>query len=863
MRERADIDIMRGDSLLMSVPITPQSKRVFRLMEEDTIELHFSLSRPVMTRIGDWCMDELFGRFFAREEQYPTYNPSTGGWDHTVKLWKDYWKWENHILMFTDGTSRKEAQYNLTGTLEEHMAEIDKNLSILFGERMGIGVSTCARRDEVMHIQYTGQGIITSLRQIADAYEAEWWVYDGWLNVGKCEKDMTPVELIPGVNVESMDVSKDSSDYANRLYVFGSSENLPPSYRRSLIFECTDDVVVDGMHLFRDKFRKLSPDMVDNDDIYTGIDRTFGSLTLRKKEDVEEWDGTSFTPHWLKNDVPNGVYKLSFDGEVTISFVWSGTATAKAKITCTLSLSWDGDTDIHTETKEVTESSWSAIWDESANTVSVPFSVPQGTKVRIRGNSLTQYYVKMSVVVEFNETGCSIDTSGTNEVSGTLSLRKGGVSRIAILNTGNTDYEVLVNPNQEEAGDEHYDMFSFTGSVPEGFGVGTSYTLDNMDEMEVPFSYYTDDYDDPSALCKIGARRLMLPLLSDLTVDERQAFPSLTEGGYLQAEELTEEQVKEMAIQFDIKPTLYLRVTSVSHVPKKTVEEYDDGSERSWEWEEYTVTVRLIKEQGDSLVTDSFPFKLKYILEGNMLTMKFITKDDMLRSTGWTSQMVGGINVNDVSLLSGMTFETSFTPSTVGGFYTLKRNEDYGTFLPSSCLHPREGDICVLFGWNVKALGELGIIHSSEMALLRKADEYLSALKSHESTFTVRMMSGFMPGSDTRLVPSGDDAMETSDEETFMLSAGSLAGEGERVSIVYSGMSGEDGQYVESGGDDVVEADGKNVIVLARGAENFATRVIGYEFKLDIPEDTPQYTCGETEAFSRLRKLEKEITKLQ
>ena len=40
------------------------------------------------------------------------------------------------------------------------------------------------------------------------------------------------------------------------------------------------------------------------------------------------------------------------------------------------------------------------------------------------------------------------------------------------------------------------------------------------------------------------------------------------------------------------------------------------------------------------------------------------------------------------------------------------------------------------------------------------------------------------------------------------------------------------------------------------------SRVIGYQFKLDKPYDTPQYEVGETERYSRLSKIEKQITKL-
>jgi hypothetical protein len=40
------------------------------------------------------------------------------------------------------------------------------------------------------------------------------------------------------------------------------------------------------------------------------------------------------------------------------------------------------------------------------------------------------------------------------------------------------------------------------------------------------------------------------------------------------------------------------------------------------------------------------------------------------------------------------------------------------------------------------------------------------------------------------------------------------------------------------------------------------SRIIGYEYKLDIPYDTPTYTVGDTEAYSRLKQIEKQLQRL-
>jgi hypothetical protein len=40
------------------------------------------------------------------------------------------------------------------------------------------------------------------------------------------------------------------------------------------------------------------------------------------------------------------------------------------------------------------------------------------------------------------------------------------------------------------------------------------------------------------------------------------------------------------------------------------------------------------------------------------------------------------------------------------------------------------------------------------------------------------------------------------------------------------------------------------------------SRIIGCEYKLDMPFDSPTYIIGETEAYSRLKQIEKQLTKL-
>ena len=153
-----------------------------------------------------------------------------------------------------------------------------------------------------------------------------------------------------------------------------------------------------------------------------------------------------------------------------------------------------------------------------------------------------------------------------------------------------------------------------------------------------------------------------------------------------------------------------------------------------------------------------------------------------------------------------MEFDVGFNPYD-GGEYTLIRNEDYGAKLPSSKLMPKVGDTFVLTGWDVKAMDDLRLVEIAEGKLELFALEYLDTIQEDGWNFRCSMMSD----EDEPLYP-----------------------EGTKVRVYHDALTG---QYKDS-------------------------RIIGYELKLDIPYDSPVYEVGETEAYSRIKQLEKQIQKL-
>ena len=172
--------------------------------------------------------------------------------------------------------------------------------------------------------------------------------------------------------------------------------------------------------------------------------------------------------------------------------------------------------------------------------------------------------------------------------------------------------------------------------------------------------------------------------------------------------------------------------------------------------------------------------------------------------------------------LAGMTFEVGF--NNYSQVYTLVRNEDFGASIPNEYLYPSVGDTFFLVGWNPKSISELTIVADAETELLNEATAYLNAIQQGQFTFTCRMMSDIF----WRYDYGGRDASGSTPKTYGLLALGA------RVTISNDALPG--------------------------GSKT--SRIIGYEYKLDIPYDTPTYVVGETEAFSRIKQIEKQLTKL-
>ena len=232
-------------NIRFSTPINKGSKRKFTLMQEDYITLKFSLEHPVYFNLGDGIDNEL-GIFELIDLYKPVYNTTTGGYDYELRLDAYYWKWKNKKFFYTPENAGREAGWNLTATLETHLKVFIDNLNVLgykFRNQEFIFKIDDTVGQSSKLVSYNNTNLIDALTQMAETWECEWWIEDKFIRFGRCEYS-SPIDFKAGdlqdtenVNVNSMQRSDSQTTYATRIYPFGSTRNIPDSYRKSLIFD--------------------------------------------------------------------------------------------------------------------------------------------------------------------------------------------------------------------------------------------------------------------------------------------------------------------------------------------------------------------------------------------------------------------------------------------------------------------------------------------------------------------------------------------------------------------------------------------------------------------------------------------------
>lgn len=325
---------------------------------------------------------------------------------------------------------------------------------------------------------------------------------------------------------------------------------------------------------------------------------------------------------------------------------------------------------------------------------------------------------------------------------------------------------------------------------------------------------YKNDSDADITKDGVVEKRLMLPTSAECSEQNKQMLAENgfeLKNGYIQVGGLREDQyVEGVTTNDDIYPRNLIKTSKVTSYEKdvedESTPEEGDYIKRTF----YRVnSLTIVNEDGEK--TGDMAFRKAYILSGKNLHIVFQS---------------GSLN--------GMDFECEFNPD---GFpeilldddgnpifkdgkeqinpksqvFEIVANEDYGRFLPDTTLHPKDGDTFVLYNWNSTKLGD-ALVPSASNELLADAIKNLKKSVTDPTTYTCT----------------------AEDNYSYNHGRGNLHGVGDRVNLYNKGYG-----------------DGYR-----------SSRVIGYEFSLDIPFDGAKYYVGEKPSYSRLNAMESKIEEL-
>lgn len=219
-----------------------------------------------------------------------------------------YVKWKDKVLFF-DRTRQKEKAWRLTAEPMVHLERVVANLKALgyqyngvdYEANVGATVEKSARL-----VSYDNTKIWDALTLIAQTWECEWWVVDNQIYLGQCAYNQNHVFEM-GKEIADMSRSDSGSNYATRIYAFGSTRNLPVNYRPQDEALVVEGVVekrlmlpagIDHIDAWEDMTEEEAvEDIVIFDDVYPHRTDTIGEVTtVDHTEEIETETGPVTRP---------------------------------------------------------------------------------------------------------------------------------------------------------------------------------------------------------------------------------------------------------------------------------------------------------------------------------------------------------------------------------------------------------------------------------------------------------------------------------------------------------------------------------------------------------------------------------------
>ena len=836
----------------------------FTLMQEDYIELHFNSVDQIYFPIGSYTTwnDK---KYYIIEAQQPSYDENTGGYNYELKFEAYYRAWQMKIYKYSpeidNGT--REAEFSLTANLKyqiktfvrclnkegfryndnkefEYKVTTDSENAAYNKYKVTTDSENAAYKDyfnEVKTMTYSSVNFIEALNQIADEWDAEWWVEDYIIYFGKCQLAGEATDFKLGENVVSISGSKSETDYATRVYAFGSDKNLPKNYGKGdAVFTMDSDPQYKDFYaylktdkpLYSDFFNKS--DRLDNSDpifnLKNGtLDTLVPSVTSGKYCNTNMVETSSIvlgsgeykdTKFYLNNNVKSTDFGICINYSFK-NFLSDGYTFYTITALVILCGDKDGSEQTFNVGKDVQVEN--VITSKKFTTeISVNKTNNQGSKYlgnitfpNFTLNKQQNISIKILVGVTF------ISTSVNGTIDFGIGYPAGGFANT--LSYFRNSKEVLTrvfvrfDTGMEEAPTDKVEAVLITSAelfpdyatnyirFDKNVGMilrGQKVTIDNIIESKLPSWYFESETDiqNPKDIKAIAERRLSLP--SPYYVEARNVpFDSI---------------VDKVLVFDDIYPSIKSIITDVQ-LKKQYVYEGDEKTDIPYN--EYYIH------------TDDFTFDDDYKLDtADKLEIKFQT-----------------------GALSGLTFEAIFNPEGLPQqyFQIVRQQFDGGIYLPSDAMHPEKGDEFILIGWDASRIKDLGLIKKAEERLATRARFEIDKMNIDPTTYECTMFSDYTYGLAKETLVTDDKGVVLTDERGIAI------------------RTDESASGLDESNKNIFEIGQRVKLVNAAFFENGYrdSRIIGYERKMDIPYDSPVYMVGEKAIYSKFSSLEKSIKQLK
>ena len=263
MNIQSDIKVQYYDSSLTlktrcTIPITEDALVHYELMQSHYCKCSFRCATPIAFGIGDF-IDTSFGQFELIEDVKPK-DDGNVGFGYELQFEAYYYKFKNKQLKYLPSSTSPELAFNLTSSIETHAQIIIDNLKALAekgktnlydvrytgeGTDYVFAIDSTVDKKKAKLISYSNLNIIDAIALIAQTFECEWWFEGNIIHFGTCENENAVTDFVEDDNIVSLSGSQSQSTYANRVYGFGSTKNIPTNYYKDAAVDVTKHGVVE------------------------------------------------------------------------------------------------------------------------------------------------------------------------------------------------------------------------------------------------------------------------------------------------------------------------------------------------------------------------------------------------------------------------------------------------------------------------------------------------------------------------------------------------------------------------------------------------------------------------------------------